>query len=236
MALRAHAALLRLLALARDLGFCGPAAPEDQIERSLAFTRILTAPSFALDLGSGAGIPGLPLALAWPQSRWYLLDSNQKRAAWLREALVELGLDDRCQVAQGRAEVLARTALRGKFDLVTARGFGPPAATAECGAPFLNERGQLVVPGPPTCPPPSADEAPLAAHESRLALCEVPVEEVDGGRWPSAGLAQLGLQLAETQAVMTKAGPVTLSRLVVVGPCPGRYPRRVGVPSKRPLF
>jgi 16S rRNA (guanine527-N7)-methyltransferase len=216
--------LLELLALARDRGFAGKAPPEEQLERSLAFSQMVAAPSNALDLGSGAGLPGLVLALHWPSSNWCFLESKPKRAAWLRHALAVLELQDRCQVAEGRAEHLARTCLRGSFDLVTARAFGPPAATAECGAAFLAFGGRMIVAEPPLLP------------SSPPALVVQQVTEDSERRWPARGLAQLGLRLDATGVVPTSAGPVTLSRLVCYAPCPELYPRRVGAPFKRPLF
>ncbi|HZQ27155.1 MAG TPA: RsmG family class I SAM-dependent methyltransferase [Acidimicrobiales bacterium] len=162
-------------------------------------------PVSALDLGTGAGVPGLVLALRWPDSAWVLLDGSRRRTALLEAAVAELGVADRVAVVCGRAEQVGHDlTYRGRFDLVTARSFGPPATTAECGAPFLRPGGVLVVSEPP------GDE---------------------GGRWPSEGLAELGLV----------AGPARTSRpraqvLEAVSRCPDRYPRRVGVPAKRPLF
>jgi 16S rRNA (guanine527-N7)-methyltransferase len=221
-ALQSHAPLLRLLDLARERGFAGPADPVAQVARSLAFAQIVEAPSRALDLGSGAGLPGMVLALEWPCSLWWLLESSHKRAGWLREAVAVLGLEARCEVVEGRAETLARSSLRESFPMVTARGFGPAAATAECGAPFLQRGGQLLVAEPPLlsmgAPTPSGARGPRR------------------DRWPSSGLSQLGLRLKGTRVVETDAGPVTLSRLVAVARCPERYPRREGVPFKRLLF
>lgn len=215
--------------MARERGFAGPAAPEAQIERSLAFTHCTPPPARALDLGSGAGLPGLVLALAWPCSRWYLLDCSQKKAAWLQEAVLALGLQQRCEVVQGRAEVMARSPLRGSCQLVTARGFGPAAATAECAAAFLTTGGALLVAEPPLPP----------TRASALTQASGPTQSGERGhaaRWPTAGLAQLGMRLETTTVVGTGAGPVTLSLLSAYEPCPERYPRRVGVPFKRPLF
>jgi 16S rRNA (guanine527-N7)-methyltransferase len=215
--------------MARERGFAGPAAPEAQIERSLAFTHCTPPPARALDLGSGAGLPGLVLALAWPCSQWYLLDCSQKRTAWLREAVLALGLEQRCEVVQGRAEVAARSPLRGSFQLVTARGLAPAAPTAECAAAFLATGGTLLVAEPPLPPTPA----------SALTQASEPVPSGDRGhsaRWATAGLAKLGLRLETTTVVGTGAGPVTLSRLSAHEPCPEKYPRRVGVPYKRPLF
>jgi 16S rRNA (guanine527-N7)-methyltransferase len=198
-----------LFSTAQELGYIGSAPVDVQIERSLAFTVIAHPARLALDLGSGGGLPGLVLALAWRNTHWYLVDSSHKRTEWLKSAVISLGLTDNCHVVCERAEHLGRTQLRATFDLVTARSFGPPGPTAECAAPLLKVGGELVVAEPP---------------------------EPTTARWPSRGLDELGMVWVATEAVDTPAGPVNLSRLVALSECPDRYPRRVGVPSKRPLF
>jgi 16S rRNA (guanine527-N7)-methyltransferase len=72
-----------------------------------------------LDIGSGAGLPGLPLAMVWPQSRVSLLDSNHKKATFLRQAVIELGLDNVSVVCE-RAETWQPEA---RFDVVISRAF-----------------------------------------------------------------------------------------------------------------
>lgn len=202
--------LASVLASGRQRGFLGPAPIRDQVERSLAFALVASSPpERALDLGSGGGLPGLALAMVFPKTTWYLLDSSPRRADWLRFALVSLGLQGHCHVRCGHAEDLAHTELRHSFDLVTARSFGRPATTVECAAPFLHLGGEILVTEPP--------------HRREV-------------RWPPPGLALLGLELVSTQTVGTHAGPVTLSCLQAVALCPSHYPRRVGVPRKRPLF
>jgi 16S rRNA (guanine527-N7)-methyltransferase len=159
-----------------------------------------------LDLGTGSGLPGLVLAWAWPMSRWVLLDSRQRSVAFCRQAVERLGMGDRVAVVSARAEVAGRQVEhRGRYGLVTARGFGPPAVTAECAAPLLGRGGTLVV-----------SEPPGAAGE----------------RWPQGPLRELGL---EPRTVVTRGG-ATFAVLVQVATCPERFPRREGMPAKRPLF
>jgi 16S rRNA (guanine527-N7)-methyltransferase len=207
-------ALQQLLTHARDLGFLGPGSVNDQITRSIAFASAADAPPTgpAMDLGSGGGLPALVLALVWPGTSWILIDSNQRRAGWLREAVTALGIGDRAEVVCERAEVVGRSPLRHQAQLVTARSFGPPGVTAECAAPLLSLGGCLLV-----ADPPETSNRP-------------------DQRWPEQGLAKLGLELGPSLVVMTSAGPASFSRILAISECADLYPRRVGVPQKRPLF
>jgi 16S rRNA (guanine527-N7)-methyltransferase len=119
--------------------------------------------------------------------------------------VAELGVGERVEVREERAEDTGRSSVRGSRDLVVARSFGPPAVVAECAAPLLRVGGRLVVSEPP---------------EGELA------------RWPQAGLRPLGLD---------PAGPIRASgaRFQILHQqtaCPDRFPRRIGIPAKRPLF
>jgi 16S rRNA (guanine527-N7)-methyltransferase len=195
---------------ARGFGFVGPGPLLPHLQHALGFGTAADDSgatwAVALDLGSGAGLPGLPLALTRPASRWTLVDAGARRVEFLTAAVGRLGLGERVEVVGGRAEELGRDArLRGRFDLVVARGFGRPAVTAECGAPFLAVGGRLVVSEPPG------------------GRCQ---------RWPAEGLAALGLEPGATVDARGAAYQVLHQR----SPCPEQFPRRVGIPAKRPLF
>jgi 16S rRNA (guanine527-N7)-methyltransferase len=196
---------MAVLERARELGFLGPGPLEPQIEHARGFASMVErTPESFLDLGSGGGLPGLVLALAWPSCRAVLLDASSRRTEFLQEAGERLGISARVTVVCERAEIAARTAtLRGKFDLVTARSFASPAVTAECGAPFLGEGAVMVVSEPP--------------------------EDVE--RWPADGLAQVSLELAVPASPSTRY--VVLRRTAAVDE---RWPRRTGIPAKRPLW
>jgi len=98
-----------------------------------------------VDIGSGAGFPGLPLAIALPHSSALLLDSVAKKARFLVTAVDALGLTDRIHVASDRAETLARDpAQRDRWQAVVARAVAGLPELSELALPLLREGGLLV--------------------------------------------------------------------------------------------
>ncbi len=201
--------LLEVLGRARELGFLGPGPLEDHRDHALGYLQVMGRGwvGRAADLGSGGGVPGLVLALACPESDWILIEAQTRRADFLDSAVQQLGLGSRVSVLHERAEVVGRSAgHRSIYDLVVARSFATPAVTAECGAPLLRQGGRLIVSEPP----------------------------VDGQaveRWPIDGLQQLSLTLEEYLP-----GPPALAVFSSAAICPEKFPRRVGIPAKRPLW
>ncbi|MGN7726935.1 16S rRNA (guanine(527)-N(7))-methyltransferase RsmG [Luteimonas sp. 22616] len=92
------------------------------------------------DLGSGAGLPGIPLAIALPALQVTLVESNGKKARFLREAVRTLGLGN-ARVAESRAEALAQP---GAFDAITARAMATLADLLAAGAHLLRPGGRLL--------------------------------------------------------------------------------------------
>lgn len=194
--------LVQVWAEGQRLSAVGPGDVTVHLEHAGRLAERLGVPRTALDLGSGAGIPGLVLAGLWPSSEWVLVDAALRRTRLLVAAVDRLGWTGRVRVVHGRAEDLGRDpGHRGHYDLVTARLFGPPAATAECGAPLLRRGGVLAVTEPPDPEP---------------------------GRWPPGALASLGLE-----AFPAEPG---LQRFRSVAAPEDRFPRKPGVPVRRPLF
>ncbi len=97
-----------------------------------------------LDLGSGGGVPGIPLAIARPDLRFTLVDATSKKAAFLEDAAKALGLSNVAVVAD-RAESLAKTSLAGSFDVVTARAVAKLDALLPWVAPFARGGGRLLL-------------------------------------------------------------------------------------------
>ena len=223
----AAATLDDVLERSRSLGFLGPGSVRVQVDHALGFAAGPTgaagaAPRRVLDLGSGGGVPGLVLAHVWRDAEMVLLDAGARRVDFLDSAVAELGLGHRVRVVRGRAEAAGRDpGLRSRFDTVVARGFGPPGVTAECGAPLLEVGGSLLVSDPPV----QAEGGPRPDDGSVVGARGA------GERWPAAGLDLLGLVAGRTWAT-----PYHYRSMVLARPCPERYPRRDGVPAKRPLF
>jgi 16S rRNA (guanine527-N7)-methyltransferase len=143
--------LLTVLERARTVGFLGPGPLRVHIEHARRYeARLASSARHLIDLGSGGGLPGLPLLLARPDMTGVLLDAAAKRTAFLVWASVELGIADRVEVVTARAEVAAHQGeLRGAFDVAVCRGFGPPAITLECSAGYVAEGGQVLISEPP---------------------------------------------------------------------------------------
>lgn len=160
----------------------------------------------ALDLGSGGGLPGIPLAILRPDMEWTLVDSVAKKAKFLQEASAELGLSN-VSVQTQRAEVLGRDpAFREQFHVVTARAVARLPALLELTVPLLRVKGVLY------------------AMKGQQAL-----EEVKEAR-RAMELLSVDLRLEEPtpeggRLLVFKKGAATAKR----------YPRAIGIPNKEPL-
>jgi 16S rRNA (guanine527-N7)-methyltransferase len=216
--------LRKSLIAAQRRGFLGPASLEDQLAHSRAFLRLVQSlvltsapepegPPVVVDLGSGGGVPGLVLAAGLPDCAVILVEGSTTRAAWLSEELATLSAEggslcEGCRVVAERAELVGRSPeFRGQAAVVTARAFGSPAVVAECAAPLLRLGGVLVVSEPP--------------RDSGAA-----------SRWSLPALEGLGLGAPEP----VESGGLSFVLLRQLTVCPERFPRRVGIPGKRPLW
>ncbi len=124
--------------------------------------------AMVLDVGSGAGFPGIPLKIAREDLRLSVIDSQQKRLTFLREVLDKIRLD--ANLLHGRAEELGRDKrLRAKYDLVTARAVAPLNLLCEYCMPFVKMGGQFVA-----MKGPNAEEELAAAENAVKVLgCEL---------------------------------------------------------------
>ena len=170
------------------------------------------APSEAIDLGSGGGLPALPLAMARPGTRWTLVDSIAKKAMAVAEFAAELGLRN-VQVIADRAEALGRSAEhRERYPLVTARACAALPVLAELALPLLSVGGSLL-----------AWKGPLSEADDEVRRGQAAAGQVGGGR---------------VRIVNTGVPALGGHRFVIVPKersTDPRFPRRPGEPGRRPL-
>lgn len=165
-----------------------------------------------LDVGSGNGVPGLVVAIVFPHWNVSLLESNGKKVEFLREAAKEAGATN-VEVIQGRAEVVARDATRRDgFDLVIARALAMLPTTLELCLPFVKPDGWFLAY--------KGFDCEKEIEVSRHAFGELKGELVMKEHYPLEPSS-----LIHTALWIRKSGPT-----------PGAYPRRDGLPKKRPLW
>jgi 16S rRNA (guanine527-N7)-methyltransferase len=198
------------------LGFLGPREQDRLWERhlndalGLALIRQPRAQEQWADLGSGAGLPGLPLAVAYRATSFTMIDAQRRRLDWVAATAATLGLAN-VTVVHARLEDYGQGPARQSFDVAMARALGPLPVVAEFGLPLLRTGGQLLVPRGR----PEADE---------LEQATVACEQL-GGRLddvlpnPSSPIDRVGFV-------------VIMAKIAATSP---RFPRRSGVPVRTPL-
>jgi 16S rRNA (guanine527-N7)-methyltransferase len=163
-----------------------------------------------IDVGSGAGFPGLPLKILFPELSLALLESVGKKGEFLKEVVSDLQLQNVAIIAE-RAEVLGHNeAYREHYDWAVARAVARLPTLLEYLLPFCRIGGQA-----------------LAQKGERVG------EEIEEAQ---NAILVLGGKLVESRTIESPGG--SKSNLVVVqkiNPTPAKYPRRVGIPRKRPL-
>lgn len=164
-----------------------------------------------VDVGTGAGLPGIPMRIVEPALQLTLVESVGKKAAFLETAVEALGLDG-VRVVHARAEDAAReTALRGHFDVAVAKALAALPVLLEYTVPLLRDGGVLAAP-----------------KGSRV---DEEVEAAQGALRALHAVLEPGLALP----LPAEVPPQTVVIVRRDGPLDARYPRRAGLPSKQPL-
>jgi 16S rRNA (guanine527-N7)-methyltransferase len=203
--------LLEVLERAQSQGFLGPGDVAGHLDHARGFaeaavSQLDTPPTGFADLGTGGGVPGLVLAVLWPDAEGTFVESSTRRCEALTAWVRGLDLEGRVRVVEGRAEVLAHDpGLRERFDLTTARSFARPCVTAEIASGFVRVGGLLVVSEPP---------------------------EPADSRWPPGPLGELGLG----PAVGVVARGAHYACIRKLRPAAPSQPRQGAGARKRPLW
>ncbi len=162
-----------------------------------------------IDVGSGAGVPGLPLKILEPSLRLTLVEAKQRKADFLQALLPELGLSDVAIVTRRAEEAGHDPAHREQYDFAVAKALAPLRTLAELTLPLVRMGGVVLAP--------KGKETDAEVKQARHAL-----ETLNGGL-----RAVLPLPLSQP--------PQKVVLLDKVLPTPYRFPRRPGLPAKRPL-
>jgi 16S rRNA (guanine527-N7)-methyltransferase len=173
--------------------------------------------STIIDVGSGGGLPGIPLAIVLPDHRFTLLESTGKKAEFLRSSAAALELEN-LAVLNTRAEKAGHdSAHRERYDIAAARAVGPMAVIAELTVPFVK---------PPAATPGDHDDRP----SSRVLLIK--------GQRAEEELAEAKQALYLLHAVHAGTIHTPTGRIVILEKArktPQKYPRREGEPKHSPL-
>ena len=184
----------------------------DSLTVTLAWQRAISSADFRLiDVGTGAGLPGVPLKILLPDIKLVLLEATAKKAAFLHHLKQKLGLDD-VEIVVGRAEEIAHeTQYRERFDIVLSRAVAPLPTLVELTLPFCAIGGSFI-----------------AQKKGAIDL------EVSNS---TKAISLLGGSLPEVKRIDLEefADERYLVIIDKVSPTPKLYPRRPGMPAKRPL-
>ena len=180
---------------------------------SLTISRIIDMAQIntLIDVGTGAGFPGIPIKIAFPHIKVYLLDSLNKRIKFLNEVIKKLGLKN-IYAFHGRAEDFAKDRqYREKFDVCVSRAVANLSTLSEYCIPFVKTGGYFV-----SYKGGDSDEE-VVRSENAITLLGGEIENTDRFFLPDTDIGRTLIKIRKRKST------------------PNRYPRKAGIPSKEPL-
>ncbi len=168
-------------------------------------------PGRVIDVGAGAGFPGLPLMILLPDMQLTLLEATAKKAGFLEHMVQVLGLRDVTVLAMRAEEAGQMAEHREAYDWALARAVAPLAVLAEYLLPLVKTDGSML-----------AQKGRGASQEIEAA--KIAIEKLGGEKIDLIPVAIPGLDEERWLVVVEKTAPT-----------PATYPRRAGMPAKRPL-
>lgn len=179
---------------------------------SITINKYLEDVSSVLDIGTGAGFPGIPLKILHPNIKFSLVDSLNKRISFLNEVCKKLSLN-KIECLHARAEELAKNSdYREKYDIVTSRAVARLATLLEYMLPFVNIGGKCI------CMKGSNIEEELEEAKRAINILGGRIEKVEKFILPDSDM--------ERNIIVIEK----------INKTPSIYPRKAGMPSKQPII
>ena len=178
---------------------------------SLTVLKLIKETDMIIDVGTGAGFPGIPIKIAFPKTKIVLLDSLNKRIKFLNEVIAKLKIND-VEAMHGRAEELAHNKIyREKYDIAIARAVAPLNVLSEYLLPFIKVNGIAI------CMKGSKGKEEAKNGEKAIEILGGKIKEIKEFELPNTDICRTILILEKNKNTDKK------------------YPRRSGIPSKEPL-
>lgn len=184
----------------------------DSVSLVRVFPEIRMGEYTLIDVGTGAGFPGIPLKIVFPQLRIMLLDSLNKRISFLNEVTRRIGLKD-IEAVHGRAEDLARKKeFRERYDVCVSRAVANLSTLSEYCLPFVKKGGCFI------------------SYKAEKAM-----EEYEQSK---RAISVLGGKCEKTEEFYLPETDIYRNLFFIrkLKTTPEKYPRKAGIPSKEPIF
>lgn len=174
---------------------------------ALLLTNLIKDEEYIIDIGTGAGFPGMVMAIYYPEKNFLLVDSVKKKVAFLDEAILKLSLKN-VKTSTERAEVLIKD-YREYFDLALCRGVANLRIILEYMIPFLKVGGRFL--------PQKLNTNELEESKNALKILKSKIVKINKFTLPISGDGRIILDILKE------------------GKTDKKYPRNIGIPSKKPL-